>query len=170
MRLKEYIIEKSKDKPITFIRFGGLSSTNHKEFYKKETFHSPPVKKGIYAFIWPYVENFLWVWKLKYIPNESESEWTKRKNRYMKENTKKFKYSGMLWTHFGDVITGGIRKGTWVKIHTNELNSILKKIKHRDIRELMKDAGKKPIKDPYKRGLGGYMSKDHLEVFIERVS
>ena len=25
------------------------------------------------------------------------------------------------------------------------------------------------IHDPYKRGLGGFISKDHLEVFIERV-
>ena len=171
MRLQQYIVnEKSKGKPITFVRFGGLSSTSQKKFYKKDTFHSPPAKKGIFAFIWPYVEDFLWVWKVKYIPNETEAEWKKRKNEYMKKNTKKFQYSGMIWTHFGDVITGGIHKGTWVKIHTNELNDILKKIKHRDTKEVMKYVGKEPIQDPYKRGLGGFMSKDHLEVFIEKVN
>jgi hypothetical protein len=177
MRLKQYINEKKgKGKPVDLVRFGGLSPTSHKKFYKNGgTFHSPPVKKGIYAFIWPYIEDFLWVWKIPDIPNEPEGAWKKRKNEYMKKNTKRFKYSGMIWTHFVDVAPEGRRVGSWVEIHTDDLHKILKKVKHRDVRELMGDkflypAGTKtPIIDPYKKGLGGFMSKDHLEVFIERL-
>jgi len=59
---------------IKFIRYGNLSSIKHKKYIKDKMnnkhpdweewdeeigYHSPPVKKGIYAFVYPYVEKFL---------------------------------------------------------------------------------------------------------------
>lgn len=168
MKLKQYLIEKKgQGKPMTFLRFGGLSKVNYKSIFGKETFHSPPAKKGIYAFIWPYMESFLWVWKLKHKDGESEADWKKRKNKYMKDNTKKFQYRGLLWCHFTEYILDGIRKGSWVQVHTDDLQKLLNKVKHDDRKALGSGVG---IKDPYKTGLGGSMSKDHLEVFIEKVN
>jgi hypothetical protein len=46
------------------VTYGGLSLTKQKGYdpeklRTQDTFHSPPARKGIYAFIWPYVEKFL---------------------------------------------------------------------------------------------------------------
>jgi len=47
-------------KNIKFSRFGGLSSVKQKGYSKDmEGFHSPPCKRGIYAFIWTLYEPFL---------------------------------------------------------------------------------------------------------------
>jgi hypothetical protein len=169
MKLQQYLIEQ-KGKPITFIRFGGLSAVNHKKFYKGDSYHSPPVKKGIYAFVWPYINDFLWVWKIPFKEDETEADWIKRKNDYIKKNRKKFIYRGMVWTHFTDVARGGRRSGSWVEIHTDDLMTLFRKTKHKDIKQLMSYGATEVIKDPYKRGLGGHMSTDHLEVFIEKVN
>lgn len=45
-------------KDITFIRFGNLSPVKQKS-YKNNTYHSAPVKKGIYAFVHFMIEPFL---------------------------------------------------------------------------------------------------------------
>ncbi len=51
---------KLNGKDIKFARFGGLSPVKQKGYSKEmESFHSPPCKKGIYAFIHPYYEPFL---------------------------------------------------------------------------------------------------------------
>lgn len=44
-----------------FIRYGGLSplKQDHYKTGDDKTFHNPPVKKGFYAFPYPYVERFL---------------------------------------------------------------------------------------------------------------
>jgi len=152
-----------------FVRFGGLSTVNHKTFYKTDTFHSPPVKNGLYAFIYPYIDDFLWVWKIK---NDDKLK------DYRKSNRKVFNYTGDIWVHWVDVVKrlgyGMDYKKSWAKIHTDCLNECFKIVKLQDRRELgshectMIDV-RNNILDPYKRGLGGFMSRDHLEVFIERV-
>jgi len=49
-----------KNKLIKFARFGGLSPVIQKGYDKTmPTFHSPPAKKGIYCFIYPYYVPFL---------------------------------------------------------------------------------------------------------------
>jgi hypothetical protein len=169
MKLKQYLTEQ-KGKPLTFVRFGGLSKVNQKMFYKDDTFHAPPAKKGIYAFIWPYIDNFLWGWKIPDVPDETEEQWRKRKKAYIKKHRKKFKYRGMIWTHFVDATIEGRRKGSWVEIHTDELEKLLKKVKHIDAKRLMSFRPGDIVTDPYKKGQGGYMSRDHLEVFIEKVN
>ena len=45
-------------KDLEFVTYGGLSLTKQKG-YGGTTFHSPPASKGIYAFVWPYIERFL---------------------------------------------------------------------------------------------------------------
>lgn len=51
---------KINGKNIKFARVGGLSPVKQKGYNKgEETFHSPPCKKGIYAFVHPYYEPFL---------------------------------------------------------------------------------------------------------------
>ena len=51
-----------KAKKLDFVTYGGLSLTKQKGYHgpsELETFHSPPARRGIYAFVWPYVETFL---------------------------------------------------------------------------------------------------------------
>jgi hypothetical protein len=157
-------------KQIKFVRFGGLSPVNHKKFYKQDSFHSPPCKKGIYAFIFPYIEDFLWAWK---VPGDGT---TYTFSKYRKENRREFTYEGKLWVHWLDEARklglGLEYKKDWVKIHTSSLLELLKLIKQEDrvqLKEKYNIGTHENIHDPYKRGLGGFMSKDHLEVFIERI-
>jgi len=165
---------------LEFIRFGGLSKVNYKKAVKHDTYHSPPMKKGIYAFIFPYIEDFLWVWKLqnvyvkdkmKKIENTKYENFSSMYRIEYKRLRKKFKYNGMIWTHFVDEsLKQGIGiqyKKNWVQVHTDDLEMLLKKDKHIVNRE--SDDNFLMI-DPYKRGLGGYYSRDHLEVFIEKVN
>ena len=63
-----------------FVRFGGLSQVNQKKINKLHrpdgrTYHQAPLNKGIYAFIYPYIENFLWAWRA-FPKTEERKEWT----------------------------------------------------------------------------------------------
>lgn len=153
-------------KKIKLVRYGGLSSINHKQFYKQDSYHSPPVKNGIYAFIFPYIEDFLWIWKTK-------SDLTDLK--FIRKNRRTFLYNGFVWVHWIDKAMEcgyGIKyKKSWVKIHTDDLNILFKKVQQNDRLYLKMKNNINPIKipNPYKRGLNGFMSRDHLEVFIEKV-
>jgi hypothetical protein len=191
MRLQTYINEARK-KP-TFVRFGGLSKRNQKKYGIStivDGFHKSPVNKGIYAFIHPYIEPFLFAWKHKMpdMPDMKDTDkWTKEQwdeyyvkdkksfDKFYRENKKVFKYEGLIWTHFTDLPPKYIkrRKGSWVEVHTSDWDTIMSKQKHLDMKEISYDdymGSKGDIKDPYKRGLGGFMGKDHLEVFIEKVN
>lgn len=48
-------------KELQFVTYGGLNLTKQKGFKNepKVSFHGPPARRGIYAFVWPYVEKFL---------------------------------------------------------------------------------------------------------------
>lgn len=158
-------------KKLEFVRFGGLSPVNHKQFYKQESFHSPPRKKGIYAFIFPYIEDFLWSWKIK-----GDDEWKVNHNKYHRRNRRQFAYDGDIWCHFvkeaREQRCAIEYKKDWVKVHTDDLRKLLKIVKQSDRIQLNEDyniGSHENIHDPYKRGLGGFMSKDHLEVFVKRV-
>jgi len=62
IKLKE-ILEGKFDihhtKDFYFATYGGLSLTKQHGFNVAKTQHAPPAKKGIYAFVWPYIEKFL---------------------------------------------------------------------------------------------------------------
>jgi len=172
---------------IEFVRFGGLSQVNHKKFRKIKNgeYHTPPKNKGIYAFIYPYIENFLWAWKLdaskvlKHRTNENLSlkECERIHTKFFKSEyrrlRKKFKYNGYIWTHFIDIARkydlGEEYIESWVKVHTNDMKFILKKDRHETVKYGV-EVNPNLIINPYKRGLGGFFSKDHLEVFIEKVN
>lgn len=65
-----------------FVRYGGLSSVRQRGYETQATgFHSPPARRGIYAFIWPYVERFLLNgYEMDpYKPN-AKYEWVRDKN------------------------------------------------------------------------------------------
>jgi len=146
---------------LTFCRVGGLSSVKYKWSKTSYDFHfPPPVRKGIYAFIWPYVESFLFKWSEK---NEKEFEIN---------GIRRFKYNGPIWCHFIKESKAVSSIRSWIYTDTEYLEDIFRKVKKNDRHQLTdRDFfGKQFIQDPYKRGLcGGVpMSKDHLEVYIEK--
>ncbi len=167
-----------------FVRFGGLSKVKYKNYYKSGnkniSFHTPPVKRGIFAFIWPYIEPFLWVWKVNTNKCKTEEEINRKIKNANILLRRKFKYKGMLWTHFIETNVEGRRRGAWVEIHTSDIDDALKKQMQLDRKELSKiyklvscPSKNYSIINPYKRGSvpsGIPMSRDHLEVFIEKLN
>lgn len=163
-----------------FIRFGAISaSTNYPKDSGSSSFHTPPKEKGIFAFIHPYIEPFLFAWKLKAKPDETDEEYKKRYKQWYRREKRIFEYDGPLWSHFE---TKGIKIGSWYLTDTHDLPELLQKNKHLNAIHCLQrllSGGLTPggdfdfhkeivkIKDPYKRGLGGFVSKDSLEVFIE---
>lgn len=174
-----------------FIRYGGLSPVDYKNpeqttrvVLSQGEYYNPPVRKGIYAFIAPYEDSFLWVWKIK---DKSEYElpenmpieecikhWDamdaahKRTiSKYRRQLKRVFQYDGLIWTHLPSEGVPNVR--SWYRVHTSKLQELLRKCKHGDRTTLVKDAIRRDFpKDPYLRGLNGAMSIDHLEVFIEK--
>jgi hypothetical protein len=166
---------------MTFARVGGLSSVNYKPSREKGSrYHCPPARKGIYAFIWPYIDPFLYAWKISKIIEKRgdkplpEKEYEAEYDRlYRAIGYRKFSYAGPLWTHIGPVTTG-----SWYHTDTDELPELIRKDHHRLIRSLTEDAHRnkwnwhinKVTTDPLKsgRGLGITFTRDHMEVFIEK--
>jgi hypothetical protein len=178
--------EKSEKAPkIMFARWGGLNPKRDKNkekiFGNSQSsfaggFHHPPEHKGIYAFIWPYVEPFLAGWNREYWQKTGKKDEDGRDEVRFKP-IKKFQHYGDIWCHFveeaRELGLGKEYKGTWVKVDTKNLQTLLSKIIAKDIGSLQSDKSmrEKPdkvrqIANPFKRGKGGFMSRDHLEVFI----
>ena len=144
-------------KKIEFIRWGDLSQQNHKEFIKENTFHSPPLKKGIYVFHSDWIEYFLVAWK----------------DDFAKMKPKRFQYSGKIWTHlyYPDSAVSYFRqKGSWHETSTEWLPTLFKI----DVKMMNKD-----INSRYKRLCPEWQweqkaykhtSYDHLELFIEKIN
>jgi hypothetical protein len=175
--------DKVKEPKIMFARWGGMNPKRDKNKEKHfrsdrpkgyESFHKPPENTGIYAFIWPYITPFLAAW------NKDLKRKTGTKDEYGNDREKmipikKFTHHGEIWTHMVDAAEKlGLAKeikGSWVKVDSKDLPEILAKTMAQDIKSLKKDTfmgtfSKETISNPYKRGKGGFMSKDHLEVFI----
>lgn len=56
--MAKYNIVKTKN--LKFARYGGLSSVNQTGYDPHtDDFHSPPARRGFYAFVWPFIEVFL---------------------------------------------------------------------------------------------------------------
>jgi len=169
---------------ISFCRVGGLSSVRQKGYdASMPTFHSPPLRRGIYAFVWPHIEFFLLSGKNSRIGSmSSKFSWLKDKegNRIedgkdlgekywteldpkddkwyyvKKKDMKYFEYYGEIWHHLEvrpkDVIE---RKGEWVKTSFDAYK-----------KAIIKEVGSRAL---MKKRDGYTYSKDHLEVFIEKV-
>lgn len=140
-----------------FCRVGGFSSVKHKNKDKKQTEHfPPPTKKGIYAFIWPYIEQFLFMWSEKNI------------KEYKVNGMRIFKYKGPLWCHFENEAKASFSKGNWICTNTDYLEIIFRKVIKND-RKIVMGHGYTFVRDPYKQGScsGFTIVRDFLEVYIE---
>lgn len=86
-----------------------------------------------------------------------------------------FRYEGELWHHLkkhtpeDEVID---THGSWVKSSFGAWSEAFRRTKHEDLKYIRKDspqARQLLHLDPYKHGRGGFISRDHLEVFFQRV-
>ena len=165
-----------------FMRVGGLSAVNHKKYYKGHKdeeaiakswtggFHIPPKKKGIYAFPFPYYEAYLILW--------SERHEKDIKTR----GITKFEFDGNIWSHLNIDKPKNIleQKGSWFLTTMSVYEDALRRDIHYHNKETHKNAldenscwynpyGRLAT-NPYKQGEGGFYSRDHLEVFIDKRS
>lgn len=163
---------------LQFIRVGGLSPVKYKSKidnngHKMSSFHyPPPTRYGIYAFIWPYIEPFLFMWKLDSVRSDkhpSNKEYDKNECIH-KLGYRMFTYEGFLWCHIKTKYAiDNVR--SFYKIHTDNFDKVFQSCMIDDIKSIKHDhicINKSVIiKDPYKpNGVISY-AKDHLEVFIE---
>jgi len=145
-----------------FVRLGGLSPVKYKATDTGFEGHKPPVKHGIFAFPWPYIETYLCLY--------DEAHEAELKNR----GFRKFSFDGMVYHHLNtrydrDLVTDDL---SWDLSSIVEYSEFLKQFKHNLVREIHADPyinkHTSPIHDPFKRGLGGWFSRDSLEVFIPK--
>lgn len=119
---------------IVFVRYGGgLSEHPYKKLYKgykanfsKDSPHTPPETRGIFAFIAPYKEEDFFLWdEKKGVPDSN-----KESRRYYKPIY--FKHHGKLWCHFIDeaqsLHLAKKTKGNWVLVDTIDLPKILRAV------------------------------------------
>lgn len=141
-----------------FCRVGGLSPVMHKNREKKQGEHfPPPVRRGIYAFIWPYIEPFLFMWS------------ERNKKEYEINGIRKFEYNGPLWCHFEWEAKAFHTKGCWTLTDTEFLEeTLLPEVMRRD-REIIMQDKYLLVRNPYKWGStnGFTVARDMLEVYIE---
>lgn len=194
---------------ITFVRYGGLSSVPQKGDRHKRpteigwadegragydpampTFHTPPVRRGIYAFVWPYIEFFLLggdfqPYRMEWVrdragkvidekhPDYDEMARELKYSCYQRGKVmalarhKKptyFHYDGPIWHHLSvrpnEVIT---RKGSWV---LSDMKTYITALKREVGRMKVSNIPTEWNKD---RFIGCPYSFDHMEVFIEKV-
>jgi len=175
---------------IMFARWGGMNPKRDKEKEKKfhkpddpifgpkdePRFHDAPEHRGIYAYIWPYIEPFLAAWNKKMMIQTGKDEFGDPEYKF--PPIKKFQHYGDIWCHFVDEAkkfdVGKEYWGSWVKVDTKDLPMLLGKVIARDIKQIKQPNAwepkgyKDPVRDPYKIGRSGIltMNRDHLEVFI----
>jgi len=168
-----------ENKKICFVRWGGLSLVKQKG-YKPHLVeapftdfgeylaspHSPPARRGIYAFIWPYIDIYL-------LSGDTGNNHVVDKNEKLL-HPRKFNYYGPLWHHFGRQLKGGViaRRGWWVKTSFEDFVYAMKKEIHYLKKSYRKEINKKEgiiefsgpqhINSPFR-----FYSKDMFEVFID---
>lgn len=72
-------------KALDFVTYGGLSLTKQRGFGKEDpTFHAPPARKGIYAFVWPYIEKFL-LGGAEFIDPKQRGKGQRQRMKYVKD-------------------------------------------------------------------------------------
>lgn len=151
----------SVDKSLgTFVRWGGLSPVKQRGFKQTKsedaTFHSPPAKKGIYAFPVKWIEKFL-------LGGKDRTH----------ERPRTFEHYGDIWHHLsGNLSDEDIIKevGGWVKTTFDVWSSEFKKALHENsMRKFQLNrlrSGAKLESDFFDIAP---FSGDHVEVFIERI-
>jgi hypothetical protein len=96
-------------------RVGGLSPVKQKNT-------SAPAKKGLWAFMWPWIDTFL----LGSTNDRgiSKEDSITRGQQLKTEGLRKFKYCGYLWTHFDVPGKMVARKGMWNLVHSGDLATV----------------------------------------------
>ena len=155
----------------TFVRFGGLDLKKQKGFSKNnETYHQPPSSRGFYAM--PKIaQEFFLIGSLKntqpsIFPKEISTE--KAYKEKLRQIRKEFrKNEGYIWHHLEeytdhkDIIQ---RHGSWIKTDIKSWAKAFSKMStilrygRSDINEMRVGDGK---------GIVGWYSKDHCEVFFD---
>ena len=145
MELLESIRELNEEnqtmfKRVTIVRVGGLSSTPHDNHVKnrKDYYHTPPSKDGLFVFLDGKIDRTLYAWKYK---NQTGLK------------MKKFPYRGKIWTHMKvdiEDVKYYRSKGSWYETDSNSIQKIF--------------AHYKPVKPKGKT----YGDNPHYELFIDK--
>jgi hypothetical protein len=155
----------------TFVRFGGLDLKNQKGFSKNpETYHQPPASRGFYAMPKIAQELFL-VSSLDSTQPGVFAKNSKSDENYwrdkLREIRKEFRKSdGEIWHHleeYTDIKDILQRHGSWVKTDIKVWAKSFSKMS-----TIMKWGRSKILGgEIYPRGIIGFYSKDHCEVFFD---
>lgn len=144
---------------IVFVRFGGLDLKAQKGYSSTPpSFHSPPCRRGIYAFPLKAIELFLIGGGYGDLSFEQK-----------KAMRKEFTHSGTIWHHLGHQckpheIAG--RHGSWVKTSVTVWKKAFSK---EGLTNRYANYGirTKSINEPARSGVCGWVAKDHYEVFFD---
>ena len=101
-----------------FVRFGSLNKTDYGKGTKVGDFHTSPVRKGIYAFPFAQVENFLVAWKFS--GKNYKAEYQKAR--------KEFEFNGYVWHHFTYLSVSKHIVGSWALDDIHTYKKILAKV------------------------------------------
>jgi hypothetical protein len=149
---------------LSFARVGGLSAVKYKpkpgSRWDGGGFHTPPVRNGIFAFTWPYIEPFLVGWKL------AEGE---------RMRLRRFEYEGPIYAHIKPKGLHVSEVGSWYLIDTSDLEKALREERHTLRKEIQRQAGMyradgREAGQPFEGDPLMTYTKDHLEVFIPKGS
>lgn len=217
---------------IKFARFGGLSPVVQKGYTtnpKERGFHTPPARKGFYAFIWPYYEFFLLGGtysklgtghaKFEYLRDDDGKKieydadnpllkkyliqgktgkffrdsgikdvswkiWEHNGYAVVKKTPRVFTHTGELWHHLDNkavkpfeiidsVMAYDNSDGstTWIKTEYDVFVKAFERDKSDCINQLRNSrfSDFKTDINVNKKNVYNFISRDHLEVFIERV-
>lgn len=177
---------KGKDLNV-FVRFGGLDLKTQRGYTNDpKTFHSPPAPRGFYAMPKAAQESFL----VGSIDKFQPGTMPKRKGReHFKDNEEYFKYldelekrekmalrrlrkeftksDGNIWHHLSDFVSRNEildEHGSWVKTTISTWKKAFSKSSLNDRYGKGEFANKSINKS---KGVTGYYSKDHYEVFFD---
>ena len=160
-----------------FVRFGGLDLKNQDGYTTtQKTFHSPPAPRGFYAFPQVAQEYFLISSMDVYQPGttpkskeeESYENYSKRYENSRRKMKKVFvKKTGFIWHHLEKYTTHSEivdRHGSWVKTSIMAWQKAFSKMSltHRYGEDFFKVQSINQSK-----GITGFYSKDHCEVFFD---
>jgi len=175
-------------KQLEFIRWGGLSpvkqkkrfvpdkilkNPNKKKFGFLGTFHHPPARKGIYAFVPGIIEMFLVAWKI-YDKQDINGNYIVKKEY---KHARRFYHSGKLWTHIY-IVNSDIayyrQRDSWYETDTDSFEKIIKLHKWELSKEITSKKQDYWVRSQCKNfsdfiKAWKIYSKDHFEVFIERI-
>lgn len=169
---------KNKDLKV-FVRFGGVNLKTQKGYqFNPTTYHKPPTRRGFYAmpkiaqeyFLLGSIEAFQPGTTPKIKEYEDYDKWNKKRRKCMSLRRKEFrKDKGFIWHHLGEYCDRNEiinTHGSWVKTSIQHWEIAFKRmsIKLR-YGESIFDFCVKSINDA--KGITGFYSKDHCEVFFD---